>query len=358
MTNHDETRHGFTLKELFAVTFIIAAILFFCLIPFGRRGGVREAARRAECAHSLKYIVFALHDYHDIHGRFPIACGGTGAGGNENRRSGLVALLPHLDYMYVYEQIVSPARDDRYPPGGPAPWDKTFGPWRQNFHTFICPSASYPGDAYRPTNYAFCIGDVTSNLHEMQELRGAFTPSLGARLRDITDGTANTIAMAEIGSPEDRQMRGQYAINLPDTILTDPGICWRTADRDKQVYSKKVGLHEYGRGYNWADGGAGPGLVNTILPPNGPSCAVGGKEAVDGVYTAGSAHPRGCQVAFADGSVQFVSEDVDVGDSSIAPPKVADFTGQKLPSPYGVWGAFGTISGGEVKDADDLWPMP
>src|SRR5690606_1925773 len=67
------------------------------------------------------------------------------------------------------------------------------------------------------------------------------------------------------------------------------------------------------RGMPWADGAAGCNLVNTILRPNSPSCAVGGAEEVDGIYSAGSDHPRGANVLMADGAVKFIPNDIDAG---------------------------------------------
>lgn len=345
MRNPIKRRHGFTLKELLAVTFIIALLLCLCVLPFGRRGGVREAARRIDCNNHLRQIGLALWNYHDTHGCFPTAMGGTGVGGNENRLNALVPLLVFMESSPLYDQIASGSYGA--PPGGPAPWDTTFPPWRQHSDIFVCPSSYYEAADYQPTNYAFCVGDVTRDIHQLTKPRGAFAPGLYVKLSDITDGSSHTIAMAEIGSPNGRQVSGQYATNLPATILDDPGICWRTVDSGKEYYSKKVGLHEFGRGYNWVDGAAGPGLINTILPPNSPSCAVGGKEAVDGVYSAGGPHLSGCVVLLVDGSTQYVSEEVDVGDTSQAPPTIEDYAEKALASPYGVWGAYGTIAGEE-----------
>lgn len=349
MLERNHSRHGFTLKELLVVIFIISALLFL-LIPMGGRS--REAARRMQCTNSMKQITLAMHNYHDTFGMFPTAMGGTGAGGNENRLNALVGFIPFMESNNVYEQIQMGTAGA--PPGGPAPWDKQFPPWQFEMYSYRCYSAVDEKRDYKPTNYAFSIGDVTSDIHQLPKARGAFAPGLFTTFADFTDGNANTIAMTEIGTANRRRVHGQYAVSLPDTILTDPGICWRTVDSGKKYYLASVRLHDRGRGYNWVDGGAGPGLVNTILPPNGPSCAVGGLEAVDGVYSAGSEHPRGCNVAFCDGSVQFISEMIDAGDSSVAPPTIEDFAETEFASPYGVWGALGTIAGQEEVDRNEL----
>jgi prepilin-type processing-associated H-X9-DG protein len=75
------------------------------------------------------------------------------------------------------------------------------------------------------------------------------------------------------------------------------------------------------------------------MPPNAPSCASFYH------YMSGptSNHLGGANVGFTDGSVRFISEIIDYGD----PDKAAVVSGE---SPYGVWGALGTASGGETKN--------
>ncbi|PQO31406.1 prepilin-type cleavage/methylation domain-containing protein [Blastopirellula marina] len=342
MRDQTKRRRGYSLRILLVVIAIIAAVLAF-LLPLLQRA--REASRRLQCSNNFKQITLAMHNYHDTFDVFPAAMGGTGVGGNENRLNALVAFIPFIESNSITDQIQ--AGSFGTPPGGPAPWDKTYPPWQYDAAAYRCPSAVYEARDYKPANYAFSVGDVTRDLHQLPKPRGAFAPGLLTTFADFTDGNANTIAMAEIGTDYRRQVQGQYAVNLPETILADPGICWRTVDRGKKYYLKNVRLHDRGRGYNWADGGAGPGLVNTILPPNSPSCAVGGLEAVDGVYSAGSQHPGGCNVALCDGSVRFISEEIDAGNSAAAPPTHEDYAEQTFASPYGVWGALGTIAGEE-----------
>ena len=63
-----KSRRAFTLIELLVVIAIIA-ILIALLLPAVQQA--REAARRASCKNNLKQIGLALHNYHDVHGRFP-----------------------------------------------------------------------------------------------------------------------------------------------------------------------------------------------------------------------------------------------------------------------------------------------
>ena len=77
-----------------------------------------------------------------------------------------------------------------------------------------------------------------------------------------------------------------------------------------------------------------------ILPPNAPSCANERGEWQEGIYTANSYHTGGVNASLVDGSVHFISENIDTGNLAAPVP-----TGG--PSPYGVWGAMGTATGGE-----------
>jgi hypothetical protein len=49
----------------------------------------------------------------------------------------------------------------------------------------------------------------------------------------------------------------------------------------------------------------------------------------------------------ADGSVQFIPETIDAGDSTATPPTPEQLADGSVASPFGVWGALGTLAGGE-----------
>ena len=81
--------------------------------------------------------------------------------------------------------------------------------------------------------------------------------------------------------------------------------------------------------------------------------AVGGSVGVDGIYSASGPHQGGVNVALIDGSVHFVDEDIDAGDPTHPAPTEEEMESSQ-PSPYGVWGALGTINGNEVVDFDNF----
>ncbi len=341
-------RHGFTLVELFVVL-IIVAIIAGLLLPAVRTSS--EAARRMQCSNNLKQLQLAALNYESAHNKFPRAKGGTDIGGplvsNMGRLSGLVALLPFVEQGPLFNTISTEITNDdtQFPPFGPAPWVESYEPWKTSLSVFNCPSQPRLADTSSgTTTYAFCIGDVASHLNQPTVIRGAFAAGIQTSLGDYSDGTSQTVSLTEMGLINERATSGTFAINQSQTIIYAPILCRQLSENG--MYKRGVPLSEFGRGSRWADGGSGIAMVNTILPPNSPSCSVG-VEAADGIFSAASAHTNGVSVAMCDGSVHFISNSIDCGDATRSPPSKAQYTSEKHPSPFGVWGALGTAAGGE-----------
>ena len=87
----------------------------------------------------------------------------------------------------------------------------------------------------------------------------------------------------------------------------------------------------------------------TVLPPNAASAAADLGEWSWGIWPPSSYHPGGVNCGMADGSVRFVSDTIDTGNLGM--PE-AGISGVKA-SPYGVWGALGSINGSEAKSLND-----
>jgi prepilin-type processing-associated H-X9-DG protein len=85
------------------------------------------------------------------------------------------------------------------------------------------------------------------------------------------------------------------------------------------------------------------------LGPNKPSCVNDANVNADsngGVLSASSFHTGGVNALLLDGSVRFISDAVDTGNTAVAPVTAG-------PSPYGVWGALGSADGGETAMLND-----
>ncbi len=113
-------------------------------------------------------------------------------------------------------------------------------------------------------------------------------------------------------------------------------------------------------GFAWASGQQIHSWVTLAVPPNGPSCGSGGSGS-RATIAASSYHPGGVNVLMADGAVMFVSNTIDAGnptshvnDPPWNHPGAPSINSRPYlgPSPYGVWGAMATISGGDMVRLD------
>lgn len=272
--------------------------------------------------------------------------GGTGL---RTRVSGVVALLPYYDQSAVANIVSALAAGGSSQP----PWNAT-APWTQTFPTMTCPSdpgAVPPVGALRgKRNYVFCAGDGaagngdgnTSATPVIVRTRGMFAALACYGIRDCTDGTSNTIAMAEAIAPTD--VNGQGAV-AATTGISNPAAC--TALYNKQTRNYPAGGYsgDTTRGYRWGDGGAYFSAFSTATPPNSASCFTGGASHWHlGMYNTGSLHVGGTHCLMTDGAVRFISENIDAGNQATAVP-APNSSGR---SPYGVWGALGSRGSGEV----------
>ena len=358
-------KKGFTLIELLVVIAIIA-ILIALLLPAVQQA--REAARRTQCKNNLKQLGLALHNYHDVFGSFVFRKGGYGqvrgargdARGNANRVSGYVGLLPYLEQSALYNVIQAGDPANGIPVGGPPGWSN-WAPWRIPMTFALCPSDGKDGDTRKSNNYLFCIGDTplgtnrTNAHYSRRDVRGIFGYQRCTKIRDITDGTSNTIAMSEhirfnrgIGAVGANQVSVRMGIATSiASINTNPGSCLATANGDYFVAGTVV-KGKIGR-VMW-DGQVERVGFTTVLGPNKPSCDNNNNpnaDAAQAIITPSSFHTGGVQVLLADGSVRFISDNIDTGNLAAAPY----FTNGSGPSPYGIWGALGTKAGGEVLGA-------
>lgn len=334
-------RVAFTLVELLVVIAIIG-ILVALLLPAVQ--AAREAARRMSCGNNLKQLGLAIHNYHDVHNKFPPMKAGTKGGtgditqtGNEYCLSGFVSIAPFMEARQVYDE----AQRRNF---GPVPWDGN-SHWRLQMPNLICPSdGPVTGLPTGQNSYKMNIGTQIEWSHSEWhrtwggvELTGVFgvMGDPGARstlpgIRDIKDGTSNTIALAErrFGVFSKPTNVANVATNIggmagpsgrdPAVLAAAVNACLATTVNNggkeykagQSVLPDNAGT-DWTPGGRWADGRPFFSAFTPVLPPNGPSCTTIHGDWEWGIYTPGSSHPGIAQVVLADGSVRSIGETID-----------------------------------------------
>ncbi len=326
-----QQRRAFTLVELLVVIAIIG-ILVALLLPAVQ--AAREAARRMQCTNRLKQLGLANHNYHDVYKCFPAMRCGTRRDSSSRTdscrysMSGLVSLLPYYEQQQVYDR----AKSRNF---GPVPWSTNRGTWTVRIPTLLCPSDEESTRLrYGNSSYKFCVGTTVNRNNNVwgPEENGIYN-SIGPRnardrtrrIRDIRDGTSNTIAMSErrIGNRQvwhdiANVMKAQVAASgrASANVREWYDACWATANQfNGKRYNNSFQSSAKGGarpGERWSDGRPYFAGFTTIIPPNGPSCLTFNGNGGQGVFTASSRHPNIVNVMMADGSVRQIGNSIDL----------------------------------------------
>ena len=336
-------KSGFTLIELLVVIAIIA-ILIALLLPAVQQA--REAARRTECKNKLKQLGLALHNYHDTHGTFPgneVGC--IIRSGSRNcweGWSGLAMILPYIDQAPLYNN----ANFNTYwLTGSNTAVSRTFIP------AFICPSDPNGGGKIDnnsgPTSYCLSAGPASTWHLARRHMVGMFSRESSVRVRDVKDGTSNTVMASEVqigdwGGAANANLYLSYR-NSSLGALTSTGMAnnrqFNTSAANLaaiQTYhatclaglSSSTNGNDDEAGRFWSSGRVhwGP-WFNTLMVPNTQgNCDDDTSVTTMDIKNASSWHEGGVQVLLADGSVRFASENID----------------------HATWVGLGSIKGGET----------
>lgn len=310
--SYPNARRGFTLVELLVVIAIIG-VLVGLLLPAVQ--AAREAARRMQCSNNLKQIGLAFHNYHDTHGKFPMGemcLTGTGpntagvpgvSGGYQGNGASAdrnwpwsVYILPFIEQGNLYS-VLQPGTIPQAPlltattptpPNGAANWGVIL---TQTIPTYICPSDPSSGINTRAGGYGKMNYLVSKSMGFTNTRHG---------MRDVSDGTSNTFLCAE-------RMHGPSPVN-------HWGGVWASRQRSNGSYS-----------------------FDDVPPPNTPMpagviaanglCCVTAQDRVPGTTVnlntrggASSSHTGGIQSVFVDGSVHFISNNIQAYYPSLTPP--------------------------------------
>jgi prepilin-type N-terminal cleavage/methylation domain-containing protein/prepilin-type processing-associated H-X9-DG protein len=363
MSRRWKGRRAFTLIELLVVIAIIA-ILIALLLPAIQQA--REAARRSQCKGNLKQIGLGLQNYHSAFNVFPQAAywqqylnpqpGGPNPPNPyvpQRNYTWIAMILPYVEQLGTYNQMIfnNPILPQNNADGVPfiqlkfpvflCPSDPQFpGPSASNGLGWSCYAGSEGVDTqYRPGNPASITTGTT--------LSGVFTIATSIGIRDITDGTANTIQVGETCCQGYQPKPGTPANNVMGNGMLIPGGTPNAFFRTCLVATHTVGVP----GLTIQPDGSTTYPWKTNPTPYQPTYTYGNGLNNQGIG-ASSRHTSGAQFLFCDGSVKFLNDSLQYpGPNSTNPP--GDYA---LGYGAGVWGALNTYSGAEVFNAGDLAP--
>ncbi|MBI1345835.1 DUF1559 domain-containing protein [bacterium] len=278
-------RSAFTLIELLVVIAIIS-LLIALLLPAVQQA--REAARRTQCRNNLKQIGLALHNYHDQHNTFPPGEVFSSAVPLDlSAWSWSVMILPYVDQSPLYNQLQ---------PNSPGPFSAalvnptSLALLRTSLAVYQCPSdTGSPVNSDRPllppshvtvgkSNYVGSHGVTRGTPGD-----GIFDHNSRRGLRDVTDGTSQTLLVGERSAADTGLSRASVWAGI-----TNPGsTCTATDDGPFVILGNATYRMQSGQPLE-------PGLI-TPCP----------------MVTFSSLHDGGAHFLLCDGSVRFISENID-----------------------------------------------
>ncbi len=310
----ENPKSAFTLVELLVVITIIG-ILIALLLPAVQ--SAREAARRLQCINNLKQLALAVHGYHDVYKVLPASRIQYGSNADRDRlMAWTVATLPFLEQQALYDLW-----DSNVSASTPGHNEGNRTVWRTHLPLHTCPSdrirpgllvapRAFPDEPIALGSYRGVSGRSNGWYADCPEKCGTFDWSLehrklvdsgrfgwrgplhivnvyaqpalyriqNSRIDDIRDGTTNTLMIGEFHFPEtsrEWQHRSNFWAWGGTTGVVMPNHWNLRAPMDFDQCFEEWPNHKCNR--SW-----------------------------------GAYHPGGLNWALADGSVRFISENVDM----------------------------------------------
>jgi prepilin-type processing-associated H-X9-DG protein len=288
----------------------VVGVLIALLLPAVQKA--REAARRIQCNNNLKQIGLALHNYETNLGTFP-----AGRTSFPHLWSSLAQILPYLEgsqrfnainFSFPAIPIANPTAINLVPVNTTATASVV--------GMFLCPSDSAIqwNLNFGPTNYVGNAGTGSINGGSFridagaQKPEGVFYDVECVRVRDIIDGTINTVAFSETTRGHGQNTTGPRPADVRTQFALLGGSGTDTTEATCAAATQWIG----DRGSEWARGSFFMAAYNHFYPPNSRIADCSNTGRAKAIGTARSWHDAGVHVLLCDGHVRFISENVDI----------------------------------------------
>ena len=338
---HTRSQKGFTLIELLVVIAIIA-VLIALLLPAVQMA--REAARRSQCKNNLKQMGLALANYESTHGTLPFGNAWYQQKAHPtlapcfrgDHTNAFTLILPYVENVGIYNaynfELGSRTANSLSPCWGTVFANQNSTALNQRVEVYLCPNDQpniplVPPSINNPQgSYALSLGtapcrqwafggsaDANWPMTRYIPCNGAFAmvahPTV--KFRDVTDGVAFTFAIGE-------QSR---ILNQVDALPTT----WAQAEwfGVGEVWGNQM----IAWAYAVPQINARPTRVARTPPCSGPCTLIdccsdfwldnpksfngGSSDEELGQFGFRSLHPGGAQFAYLDGTVRYLTADID-----------------------------------------------
>lgn len=317
-------RSAFTLIELLVVITIIA-ILIALLLPAVQ--SIREIARRTQCGSNLRQVLLAVLAYEAQFGILP-AAGYTGPTSPDSTyvtvdfrsgpmRSWVVAILPGIEQQAIYDKFNFQRSIVQQP----------HEPQSMFITSLTCPSDQakqsvykYQGKTFAKANFAAYVSPFHTDLQNFYP--GIFVTHRVQTLAAVRDGQSNTIALSEVRTRlHEQDERGVWALpwngasqlsfdaHPPDIItLGQASPVYRYVGSSRTMCQPP---NNQGPNFDVLFDCPDPSGAQLDRMPCGQHISSSGNPMNYWSAAPRSSHPGGVNIAVADGSVHFLTNNVD-----------------------------------------------